>query len=148
MWTRIDDEQVYVCRCCKCESLMLLPKSLHDAARARAEKLSFFCPHGHAQVFTEGKSDVEKLREQLEAERRARQKAQQSVAMWQDEARREQRRAAAMKGVATRMKNRVKRGVCPCCNRTFSNLAAHMKSQHPEFDHIVKDAEEATGVET
>ena len=24
-------------------------------------------------------------------------------------------------------------GVCPCCTRTFPNLAAHMKTKHPDF---------------
>lgn len=24
-------------------------------------------------------------------------------------------------------------GVCPCCNRTFKNLARHMAGQHPGF---------------
>jgi hypothetical protein len=27
----------------------------------------------------------------------------------------------------------VKHGVCPCCKRTFENLARHMKGQHPTF---------------
>jgi 4-hydroxy-3-methylbut-2-en-1-yl diphosphate synthase IspG/GcpE len=29
---------------------------------------------------------------------------------------------------------RAKAGVCPCCNRTFSNMAEHMKKQHADFD--------------
>lgn len=44
-----------------------------------------------------------------------------------------ERRASALKGVATRMRNRAAAGVCPCCNRTFSQLATHMKKQHPDF---------------
>ena len=31
----------------------------------------------------------------------------------------------------TRVKNRVSRGVCPNCNRTFKDLARHMASKHP-----------------
>lgn len=30
-----------------------------------------------------------------------------------------------------RIKKRVNNGVCPCCHRTFKQLAAHMKSKHP-----------------
>ena len=41
---------------------------------------------------------------------------------------------AAQKGVNTRLKNRVKNGVCPCCNRYFKNLHAHMKNKHPGFE--------------
>lgn len=33
----------------------------------------------------------------------------------------------------TRIKNRVKNGVCPCCNRTFENLARHMQAKHSDF---------------
>ncbi len=44
-----------------------------------------------------------------------------------------ERSRAALRGVHTRTCNRVKNGVCPCCNRTFSNLAAHMHTKHPDF---------------
>lgn len=43
------------------------------------------------------------------------------------------RREAAQKAAKTRIKNRVGKGVCPFCNRTFQNLQRHMQSQHPGF---------------
>ena len=43
------------------------------------------------------------------------------------------RKAAALRGVVTRTKNRVGNGVCPCCNRTFANLMRHMHDQHPGY---------------
>jgi len=42
-----------------------------------------------------------------------------------------QRRAE--KAAKTRIKNRIGNGVCPCCNRTFKDLASHMKCKHPEY---------------
>lgn len=39
----------------------------------------------------------------------------------------------ATKGVVTRLKRRASSGTCPCCNRTFKQLAAHMKIKHPNF---------------
>jgi uncharacterized Zn finger protein (UPF0148 family) len=39
----------------------------------------------------------------------------------------------ATKGVVTKLQKRASNGVCPCCNRTFKQLAAHMKTKHPEF---------------
>lgn len=39
----------------------------------------------------------------------------------------------ALKGVVTRTKKRVGNGVCPCCNRTFQQLARHMEAKHPEY---------------
>jgi len=51
-----------------------------------------------------------------------------------------QRRLSAVKAEAKtvsgkyqRMKKRVINGVCPCCNRSFENLARHMATKHAEF---------------
>lgn len=44
-------------------------------------------------------------------------------------------RRRAEKAAKTRLKNRAKAGVCPCCNRTFKQLAAHMKTQHPNWNN-------------
>ena len=41
---------------------------------------------------------------------------------------------SAQKGVTTRLKNRIKNGVCPCCNRHFKDLFRHMENQHPEYE--------------
>lgn len=49
------------------------------------------------------------------------------------------RRAAAARGQVTKLKRRVSRGVCPCCNRTFADLARHMAGQHPDFAVPVDD---------
>lgn len=41
-----------------------------------------------------------------------------------------------LKGTKTKLTNhraRSKVGVCPCCSRTFKQLAAHMANKHPEF---------------
>lgn len=32
-----------------------------------------------------------------------------------------------------RLRKRASAGVCPCCNRTFSQLARHMQTKHPTF---------------
>ena len=94
------------------------------------------CIYGHKQHFAAGKSEAEKLREQLEAERRNRQRAEQNIAYYQDKAQKERNRANGYKGHATKMTRRAKAGVCPCCNRTFKQLARHMASQHPTFTPI------------
>lgn len=39
----------------------------------------------------------------------------------------------ATKGVVTKLSKRVSAGVCPCCNRTFKQLAQHMENKHPAF---------------
>jgi len=42
-------------------------------------------------------------------------------------------RARAQKAAKTRLKNRINNGVCPCCKRTFNQLAMHMKTKHPDY---------------
>jgi len=38
-----------------------------------------------------------------------------------------------IKGLAKVARIRVGRGVCPCCNRTFAQLANHMSQKHPGY---------------
>lgn len=86
---------------------------------------TFYCPNGHSQHYV-GESDADRferlynaesqkllpLRERLEAEKRAHEKTVKKL-------KRTEKRAAA--------------GVCPCCNRTFKQLAQHMESNHKDF---------------
>lgn len=37
------------------------------------------------------------------------------------------------KAAKTRLINRVSKGICPCCNRYFKNLHAHMENQHSDY---------------
>jgi hypothetical protein len=124
--------------CYRCKVIFGMDEATY--ATLRKSSASFHCPFGHSQYFALGKSDADKLREQLDEERRQRQRAEQRSAQWADEAREaderakhERRRANGYKGHATRITKRAKAGVCPCCNRTFQQLARHMQTQHPQF---------------
>lgn len=92
---------------------------------------SIYCPLGHSYV-PSGKGEAQRLREKLkrEEERNARLISEND----QLEASRR-----AQKAATTRARQRAKNGVCPCCNRTFKQLARHMKSQHPDFDPAKED---------
>lgn len=92
---------------------------------------SFFCPNGHSQHYTE--SDVQRLRKQLEAQTRQTEFARNNARAEREAREATERQLTAHKAAKTRLRNRIKNGVCPCCTRSFSNLAAHMKSQHPDF---------------
>lgn len=96
----------------------------------------FCCPFGHEAVFAAGKTEAQKLREELERERRDRQRAAQQVEYWAQEAKKERNRANGYKGHATRITKRAKAGVCICCNRSFKDLARHMASKHPTLTPI------------
>jgi len=116
--------------CCKCGIVFAVPARFQN--ERRRDHATFYCPSGHPLHYG-AESPEEKLRRDLNRQR-------QNNAYLEDEAKRQreraeasERQAAARKGVITRLKKRAAGGVCPCCNRTFSALAQHMKTQHPGF---------------
>lgn len=114
-----------------CGFATLLPA---DFIRARKnDHKSFYCPSCGESRYYPGKSDKERLEEQLAAVQRGKELAEARAERERNNAKAARRSARAHKGVATRLKNRAKAGVCPCCNRTFKQLAAHMKNKHPEY---------------
>lgn len=91
------------------------------------------CPYCQASWGYSNNNENARLKRELEAERKRKEWAQQD-ALRQREARlAAENRERAQKAAKTRLKNRVAKGVCPCCNRTFENLQRHMASKHPTF---------------
>lgn len=93
--------------------------------KRRDDRFSFYCPAGHAQHYT-GPSEEQKLKKELE--RKAEMLMAAELRAESAEKDRQQIGKAHQK-----MRTRVMNGVCPCCNRTFQNLMAHMKTEHPNF---------------
>lgn len=123
---------INVGECCRCKTPFSIPDELYHAAK-RSPEIWFWCPYGHKQHYSEGETEADKLRR--ERDRLAQQIAYKddrikSLSEARDTA---DRRAAAARGQVTKIKNRVGHGVCPCCNRTFENLARHINSKHPTF---------------
>lgn len=103
--------------CCNCGVMFAMPASMRRRLQERGG--SFYCPNGHSQHYTE--TEVMRLREQLSAQvRMATQNLDRAL------------RAEALAKEKDRKLCRVHNGVCPCCKRTFQNLARHMKTKHPE----------------
>lgn len=115
---------------CTCGILFAIPARLNRSAlKHRGDGgWQICCPLGHQWHYV-GQTEEEKLRDRLQRERdRA-----GRLAAERDQA---QASLRATRGVATRRKkqlDRVAAGVCPCCGRSFQNLARHMQSQHPTF---------------
>lgn len=114
-------------QCCVCGVWFAMPNNLVKQRRRDGEL--FYCPVGHEQYFTDAE-DKQKEIEHLK-------NALANQVAWTDqvEAEREAvaRKLSATRGVVTRIKNRVKNGVCPCCNRHFENLQRHMGTKHPNW---------------
>lgn len=114
--------------CHNCKTQMWIPDDLNGAAlRSRGPNgIQFYCAYGHGQHYIQGESDEQKLR-------RERDRLQQRLAEKDDTIASLDRRRAAAVGQVTKIKNRVGHGVCPCCNRSFENVARHMMTKHPTF---------------
>lgn len=82
------------------------------------------CPNGCRLGF--GESKASQLEKQLTAERARHDQTRATLG----DARRSN---IALRGVVTRTKKRVGKGVCPCCNRHFRELERHMADMHPEY---------------
>jgi C4-dicarboxylate-specific signal transduction histidine kinase len=109
--------------CANCAIPFMMTKRLNKAYRESKE--SFYCPNGHAQGYY-GKNEAERLKDKLEEERvRHERELNQANDKFLD--------ALNEKTKLERKLKRVHKGTCPCCNRSFSNLKAHMESKHPEL---------------
>lgn len=128
--------------CCNCGMTFGVPREF-DRAR-HSDKASFCCPRGHWQAYV-GKSDEQTAKDEKARADRAEQDAAWAraradrLAMERDA---EARSARAYRGHVTRLRNRIANGVCPVqgCRRPFSNVKAHIESQHPEWAHDHKEA--------
>lgn len=108
--------------CCNCGMLFAMTRAFHDSRRKDRE--TFYCPAGHGQHYT-GETEESKLRRQLDDKQRQLEREEANAARMKTE--RDQVAKAHH-----RMRRRVFNGVCPCCNRTFQNLMAHMKTEHAD----------------
>ncbi len=101
--------------------------------RARREDHGrFYCPAGHWLTYPQD-SEVEKLRKQVANAEKHREWADSRARAARDQADAAERRRRAAKVQLTKVKKRIAAGVCPCCNRSFVDLARHMAGQHPDY---------------
>lgn len=114
---------------CWCGTPFALPAELLNAARKAGHTI--YCPHGHTVCWKETEADkLRRERDRLKQEQARLEEENRSA--WASE--QEQRERAIRAEAATkRLKKRASAGTCPCCSRTFSNMATHMKRQHPDF---------------
>lgn len=103
------------------------------------DRKRFYCPNGcHIQYL--GPTEADRLKDKLAAaqSREDQLKAQAEQLRGQIHSKgvmlsQERSRVRGLRGAITKAKKRAAAGVCPCCTRTFQNLARHMKGQHPGY---------------
>ena len=120
--------QTLVILCCaNCGVPFAMPDNWERDFRRTGQ--TFYCPSGDHNYFPGGKSDEARIKELEGIAAKERDNAQ----FWREQEATRKRQLSAAKGRETRIKNRIAKGVCPCCNRQFVQLERHMASQHPEF---------------
>lgn len=112
--------------CCNCGVRFGIDQE-HNAELLRTRKF-FFCPNGHEQYYAgeSDKSRAERLARDLQA-------ARDREATLRAQNQKHWRLQRAAEGKARALKKRIGAGVCPCCTRSFENLARHMQTKHPAY---------------
>lgn len=91
----------------------------------------YWCPNGHRMGWYKDNTTVDKQRRELDRLKQQMAQKDDEIGMWRATADDQRRRRE-------RLEKRAKAGVCPCCNRTFANVARHMKSKHPDVVPLKK----------
>jgi hypothetical protein len=104
----------------------------HITERRRDHNRIYCSTCGRTNTYPD-ESDVEALERQLTTVKDQRDTSRRMTQIARGERDHIKRSLTAHKGHTTRIKNRIAAGVCPCCNRTFKNLARHMGNKHPDY---------------
>ncbi|MCG3134236.1 MAG: hypothetical protein HMLKMBBP_01528 [Planctomycetes bacterium] len=102
-------------------------------AQCQEEGNGWACPYCECKWGYYGTNENARLKKELERERKRKEWAEQEALRQREQRIAAEHRERAQKAAKTRIKNRVGHGVCPCCTRTFDNLARHMASKHPDY---------------
>ncbi len=108
--------------CGECGIFMAIAHAAIEGRRKSGK--GFYCFNGHCHAYKTTTEDI--LKRDLERERQKREAAEQRAATTE-------RNLAEVTKAHQKMRARVANGVCPCCNRSFTNLRDHMAGEHPDF---------------
>lgn len=116
--------------CCNCGVTFAMPQTWLNVYRGDSNRW-FYCPAGHQQHFS--KSTEQRLREEIERKNMVIADQVRRVGLLTSDLRSQKFKTQSAQMHAAKLKKRIKNGVCPCCQRTFKNLAEHISHMHPEF---------------
>lgn len=126
------DTTLVVVSCPSCFVKYAIPDSFNRSALAypgdSANGWDICCPFGHTWHYT-GESIKDKLRDERDRAARLAAELDQAQASLKGTRMNAARTRKELKSVKTR----VAAAVCPCCNRTFKQLARHMENKHPNY---------------
>ncbi len=109
---------------CSCGGVYALPSNFIRQRRESHE--AWNCPYCDRQRSFENSHENEILRNKVARLERSVERKQNSLDYANN-------RVRSLKGVITRTKKRIGKGVCPCCNRHFADVERHMQNKHPDY---------------
>ena len=121
-----------VADCASCGVVFAVTDAFDE--RRRSDGQTFYCPNGHNLHY--GKSDADRERERAEAAERELAFARRQRDSARADRDHERRRAAAARGQVTRIRNRIKAGICPvqsCRANLGDRVRDHLRTEHPDF---------------
>lgn len=117
--------QHVVTECPTCGVVHTIPKVVYD--NLQREGGYYHCPNGHTWGWSKDSCERERLR-------RERDQLKQQIARVEDEKRaavaQAESRAARAEAAQKLTERRARAALCPCCNRSFQNVARHMATKH------------------
>lgn len=116
--------------CGVCHVLFGMEAKHHAAVKSDGEW--FYCPNGHRIHYYE--NEEQKLRDQLVRQKARTDQAEADAAQQRNRVALRDRQISARKAVATRLRNKIAKGRCPCCSHEFKDLRRHMKVEHPKWN--------------
>lgn len=126
METAIVDVLVHI-SCGECGISFGMPSRFYE--KRKEDHQGWYCPNGHRRIFTD-KSESEKRIESLE---RRDLLLRKNISEQHERIVQLTYSVRSQKAAKTKILNRIKNGVCPCCNRSFKDLQNHFKNKHPEL---------------
>jgi hypothetical protein len=115
--------------CANCITHFAMDEALNRRCLKTGRK--FYCPNGHANCYQD--NELSQLREEREKLKQEAESARKQKLWAENQYQIEKQRHSATKGQLTKTRKRIANGVCPCCHRTFKQLASHMANKHPGF---------------
>lgn len=94
---------------------------------------TIYCPNGHTWHYRGDNSELQNAKRRAELAEEALQRTQDTLTRVKSDRDHAEAQARGYKGALVKTKKRLAAGVCPYCNRTFtdSRMAKHIASQHP-----------------
>lgn len=121
MSTITETVQLTTMRCGGCGMVWAMPEFFRLERQKTGQ--SWFCPRGCERANKE--TEAEKLLKQLTASKT------ETLRQTQLKIEAELAREESIRKLK-RVERRARAALCPCCNRSFSNLQRHLQTKHPE----------------